>query len=317
MSSLLVTGGAGFIGSHIVDRAVKNGTDVKVLDNLSAGCLSNLSLCGRKKSFRFIKGDLGNSASLGEALKDVKTVVHMAANPDVRTGFENPKIAYDENIRKTFSLLEKIRKTDVETVLFASSSVVYGEPKIIPTPENYGPLLPISAYGASKMACEALVSSYCYNYGITGLIMRLANVIGSRSKHGVIWDFITKLMKHNKKLEVLGNGKQTKSYIHVNDCVNCFFFCLSKATRGVEVYNVGNSDRIDVISIARIVCRNMNLKNVKLVTTGGVDGGGWVGDVRKMCLDITKLKDLGWRPTLSSKKTVDLACREMLKETYR
>ena len=311
----LVTGGAGFIGSHVVDRLMQNRTEVKVLDNLSAGSLLNLLAHKNNKNFRFIKKDLSDSASTKEALKDVKTVFHIAADPEVRTGFKQPQISYRENIQNTFHLLEQVRKSNVGTILFTSSSTVYGEPDIIPTPESYGPLIPISPYGASKLACEALISSYCHTYGIKGKIFRLANVIGTRSKHGVIWDFINKLKRDNKKLEVLGDGKQSKSYLHVNDCIDCFFFCLTVNKNQLEIFNVGNEDEIDVISLAKIVCKNMNLGDIDMVTTGGVDNGrGWVGDVKKMHLDISKLKKLGWRPKLSSAEAVQLASKETLKE---
>ncbi len=311
----LVTGGAGFIGSHVVDRLIQNSTEVKILDNLSSGSASNLSAHKNNRNFHFTKKDLSDPASNKEALKDVKTVFHIAADPEVRTGFKQPEISYRENIQNTFHLLEEVRKSNVETILFTSSSTVYGEPDIIPTPESYGPLMPISPYGASKLACEALISSYCYTYGMKGKIFRLANVIGSRSKHGVIWDFINKLKLNDKKLEILGDGSQSKSYLHVDDCVDCFFFCHTKNKDPVEIFNVGNDDEIDVISLAKIVCKSMNLRDVELLTTGGVDNGrGWIGDVKKMHLDISKLRKLGWKPKSSSMEATKLACQELLKE---
>jgi UDP-glucose 4-epimerase len=311
----LVTGGAGFIGSHVTDRLIEEGNKVKVLDNLSAGSLLNLSSHKDNKNFHFIKKDLNDSESLKETLKDVKTVFHIAADPEVKTGFEHPQISYKENIENTFYLLEQIRKSDVENILFTSSSTIYGEPDTIPTPESYGPLIPISPYGASKLACEALISSYCHTYGLNGLVFRLANVIGSRSNHGVLWDFLNKLRHDNKKLEVLGDGKQSKSYLHINDCIDCFFFCLTINKKQLEIFNVGNEDWVDVINIAKIVCNTMNLKDVDLVTTGGVDNGrGWIGDVKKMRLDISKLEKLGWRPELSSVEAVKLASEEIFNE---
>lgn len=315
MDFTLVTGGAGFIGSHVVDRLISNGVEVKVLDNLSAGSISNLSACKENKKFHFINKDLDDDKSLSKALQDVKIVFHIAADPEVRTGFKHPEISYRENIRNTFCLLEQIRKSNAETILFTSSSTVYGEPNIMPTPENYGPLYPISPYGASKLACEALISSYCHTYGIKGQIFRLANVIGSRSKHGVLYDFINKLRTNKKKLEVLGNGKQSKSYLHISDCIDCFFFCQAVQKLPTEIFNVGNDDKIDVISLANIVCNSMNLKDVEMVTTGGTkDGRGWIGDVKTMHLDVSKLKKLGWRPKLSSVEAVNLASSEILRE---
>jgi UDP-glucose 4-epimerase len=316
MNLALVTGGAGFIGSHVVDRLMSDDIEVRVFDNLSVGSISNLYAHKDNKKFCFINKDLADNDSLKVALKDVKIVFHIAADPEVRTGFEHPEISYRENIRNTFYLLEQIRKSNVENILFTSSSTVYGEPDIIPTPENYGPLFPISPYGASKLACEALISSYCHTYGIKGQIFRLANVIGSRSKHGVLWDFINKLRVNKKKLEVLGDGKQSKSYLHVSDCVDCIFFCLATQKLRTEIFNVGNDDRINIISIANIVCNNMNLKNVEILNIGGTsDGRGWIGDVKTMHLDVSKLKKLGWSPKMSSVEAIKLASEELLKDS--
>ena len=311
----LVTGGAGFIGSHLVDKLISNNLRVRVLDNLSNGSLSNLSKSKNNKNFQFFKHDLNDNETLPKLIQDVNTVFHIAANPEVRIGFEHPEISYRENIQNTFHLLEAIRKSKVKRIIFASTSTVYGEPEQIPTSENYGPLLPISPYGASKLAGEAMISSYCNNYGIEGLIFRFANIIGSRSNHGVIIDFIKKLKKNKTKLEILGDGKQAKSYLHVNDCIESFLFCISKNNKRAEIFNVGNNDKIDVMTIAKIVSDCMNLSNVEFVTTGGVDGGrGWIGDVKQMQLNITKLKKLGWTPNLSSKSSVDLATKEILAE---
>jgi UDP-glucose 4-epimerase len=309
----LVTGGAGFIGSHLVDRLVSSGVSVKVFDNLSGGKISNLHAAAA--GLQFIHGDLVELDRIREEIRDADIVFHMAAYPEVRTGAENPLLPYNENVRNTFNLLEAVRKSKVSTILFASSSVVYGEPSVIPTPEDYGPLLPISAYGGSKLACEALLSSYCHTYGIKGKIFRLANVIGARSRHGVIWDFINKLRNDDTRLEILGNGHQSKSYIHVKDCVEAFLFALDYTgnKKSVEIYNVGNSDRIDVISLAKVVCRTMNLRDTELRTDGGVDGGrGWIGDVKSMQLDIGKLLKMGWKPRLSSENAVEQASIELL-----
>jgi UDP-glucose 4-epimerase len=254
-------------------------------------------------------------------LKNITTVFHLAAYPEVRTGFTSPEIPYNENIRNTFYLLEKIRKSSkVESIVFSSSSTVYGEPEIIPTPEDYGAIIPISAYGASKLACEALISSYCHTYGIKGWIYRLANVVGARSRHGIIFDFTKKLMNNNKEMVVLGNGLQSKSYIHISDCIACMLFCLrSNACNNgnvqrVKIFNIGNDDNIDVFSIAKIICNTMGLEDVKLITTSGWnnDGRGWIGDVKHMQLDISKLKRLGWNPKLSSEEAVRLSSKEIL-----
>ena len=309
---VLVTGGAGFIGSHIVDKLTDKGIEVKALDNLATGKISNLSKSKDKKTFNFIKEDLSNIKEVNHSLKDIKVVFHMAADPEVRTGFVDPGSSYRENVRNTFYLLEEIRKSNIEKLVFASSSAVYGDAKILPTPEDYGPLLPISAYGASKLACEAYVSSYCNNYGIKGCIVRPANVIGARGRHGVTWDFVNKLKKNNEKLEVLGDGTQTKSYIHISDAIDGILTTLN-STEKIGVFNLGSEDKIKVIEIAKIFCKNINLSNTKIITTGGIDGGrGWKGDIKEAYLDISKLKNLGWSPRLSSTDSVELASKEII-----
>jgi len=257
--------------------------------------------------------DLNDSNNLKKLLENKKTVFHLAAYPEVRTGFKHPEKSFRENILSTFNLLEQIRKSDVERILFTSSSTVYGEPNVIPTTEDYGPCIPISPYGASKLAGEALISSYCHTYGINAILFRLANVVGSKSARGVIWDFINKLKIDNKRLEILGDGRQSKSYLHVGECVEAMFHCISKIKNNIEIFNVGNVDEIDVMSIAKIVCDRMHLENTEFITTGGAsDGRGWIGDVKKMNLDISKLIKTGWEPKLSSSKTVDRTVKELL-----
>jgi len=311
----IVTGGAGFIGSHLVDSLINLDVEVKVLDDLSSGSVSNLVENRDNKKFHFNKIDIKNPKVYDE-LKNIKTIFHLAADPEVQTGFESPEICFEKNILSTFNLLECIRKSNVETILFTSSSTVYGEPDIIPTPEDYGPLLPISHYGSSKIACEGLLSSYCHNYGIRGRIVRLANVIGPRSRHGVIWDFINKLRTNKNQLSVLGNGKQTKSYLHVTDCIQGFLKLISHSSKKVDVFNLGNFDRTNVMEIAKMVCSSMSLNDVNIQPTGGVDdGGGWVGDVTKMQLDISKMTKLDWKPKFSSSEAVKIVGDELVKES--
>lgn len=308
----LVTGGAGFIGSHVVEELISNKVDVNVLDNLTTGKLANLNEVKGFKNFHFIRGNINSSKSLSKAMKETKTIFHLAANPEVRIGFQKPEISYND-FKSTYFLLEAIRKSNVEKIVFTSTSTIYGEPKTIPTPEDYGPLFPISIYGSSKLACEALIFSYCHQYGIKGLILRLANVVGSRSNHGVIYDFIEKLKRNKKTLKVLGDGKQSKSYLHVSDFVGSMFYCLHKNKKNIDVFNVGNKDRINVIKIAKLVCDCMNLKNVKIQTSGGTkDGRGWRGDVKFMHLDIGKLKKIGWKPEFSSFSAIQKATNELL-----
>lgn len=316
LGKIMVTGGAGFIGSHLTEELIKEKNEVTVLDNLSTGKKSNLNFCLQKKNFNLIIEDLKNQDQVLKNLKNIDTIFHMAADPEVRTGFSDPKLAFEQNINNTYQLLENIRKSKIKQIIFASSSVVYGEPEIIPTPESYGPLFPISIYGGTKLACEGLISSYCNNYGIKGTIVRFANVVGSRAKHGVIWDFIQKLKINEKELQVLGNGKQTKSYIHVNDCVKGLLFSTKNTEKNIDVFNLGNFDMINVLDIASIVCKIMNLENSKIITSGGTeDGRGWIGDVKKMNLDISKMKNLGWNPKENSKEAVKKATLELYSDS--
>lgn len=317
-NSVLVTGGAGFIGSHIAERLTNSGINVKVVDNFVTGKKGNLANCLSKKNFRLYELDLGNLDDNNEFLSDVDVVFHMAADPEVRTGYDKPEDSFNQNIQNTFNLLQKIRHSKVKKIVFASSSSVYGDATILPTPENYSPLLPISHYGASKLACEALISSFCHNYNMKGIIVRPANVIGSRGRHGLIWDLVHKLKNDNSKLEILGDGKQVKSFIHINDGVEGIFHLVTKVKENVGIFNLGSDDSIEIMTVAKTVCKNMNLQDINIYTTGGIDGGrGWKGDIKKAHLDISKLKNLGWKPKMSSAEAVDLTSREIINEVIQ
>jgi UDP-glucose 4-epimerase len=311
-SKVLVTGGAGFIGSHLVDLLVGRGLMVVVLDNLTGGSRANLQLSSTKPNFTFVEGDLKDSSETVEALDNVDVVYHFAANPEVRD--VDPRRHFYENQFATFTLLEAMRKSSTERIVFTSTSTVYGEASTQPTPEDYGPLIPISTYGASKLACEALISSYAYTYGMGGLILRLGNVIGQRSNHGVIVDFLRKLRGNPEALEVLGDGSQAKSYVHILDCLSGIMLAAEKfldSRSRVEVYNIGSVDKITVGRIAEIVLEEVNSK-ARIRLSGGVDGGrGWMGDVKTMQLSIAKLQALGWNPLHTSEQAVRQATREL------
>ncbi|MCS7119155.1 MAG: NAD-dependent epimerase/dehydratase family protein [Archaeoglobaceae archaeon] len=299
---ILVTGGAGFIGSHLVDKLVEI-DNVIVLDNLSSGRREFIN-----EKAKFFLVDLA-SDELNKFLRGVDEVWHLAANPDVRIGYEKPEEIYRNNVIATFRLLEAMRKAQVKKIVFTSTSTVYGEAKVIPTPEDY-PTHPISIYGASKLACEALIESYCHTFGMFAHIYRFANVIGKRSSHGVIYDFIKKLKTNPRELEILGNGEQNKSYIYIDDCIEAIFTGL-KADEVINVFNIGSEDQIKVRRIAEIVCEEMNLNPVFKFTGGD---RGWVGDVPVMLLSIEKLKKLGWKPRYSSEKAIRKAVRDLLNE---
>ena len=320
MEKILVTGGAGFIGSHLTDALIARRINICVFDNLTAGTLQNIKPWLKDPNFNFIKGDLLNSADLTKIEKTrFELVFHMAANPEVRAGSTNPDIHFQQNTVATYKLLEAIRKTkNKPTLIFTSTSTVYGEPTKIPTPEDYAPLKPISTYGASKLACEAMISAYAYTYGFKALIYRLANIIGPRSKHGVIYDFIQKLNKKPKQLEILGDGTQNKSYLYISDCINAMLLTLQKSKEQVNIYNIGSEDQTTVTEIAKIITQEMGIKNVEFKFTGGVDGGrGWVGDVKNMLLDISKLKTHGWRPKNNSEQAIKKTVRTFTRKRFK
>jgi UDP-glucose 4-epimerase len=311
----VITGGAGFIGSYIAEKLVENGTDTKVIDNLVTGKKENLSKCFDQDNFSFLEYDLGNLDGIEDHLGDADILFHFAADPEVRTGYSKPEDSFEQNIVNTFNLLQKIKQSKIKKIVFASSSSVYGDAKIIPTNEEYGPLSPISHYGASKLACEAMVSSFCHNYNIEGVILRLANVIGLRGRHGLIWDLVHKLKINQDELELLGDGKQTKSFIHISDAINGIFSSLNNLQDKVEVFNLGSEDSVEIMDVAKIVCKNMGLNEIKINLTGGVDDGrGWKGDIRIAHLDITKLKNSGWIPKLSSINAADITSQEIIAE---
>lgn len=305
-----VTGGAGFIGGHLCDALANLGHDVTILDNLSTGKRENIEKPLRSGRARLIVGDCKDPVAVKKAIIDAEIVYHFAANPEVRLELADPPTCFQENLYATHILLEAIRQSNVKTVVFASTSTVYGDAKTIPTPENYGPLEPISVYGASKLAAETLIAAYCYLYKKKAVIFRLANIVGERSEHGVIADFITKLAVNPNRLVILGDGRQTKSYLHVSNCIEAILKACEVAEGTVDIFNVGSSDQISVARIAEIVVQEMELDDVCFEFTGGVDGGrGWPGDVRNMLLDTTKLRQKGWRPKENSEESVRLACR--------
>jgi len=318
-SKVLVTGGAGFIGSHLVDRLMQMDCFVRVVDNLSGGSLDNVKVWVDSERFEFVRGDLKDSGVAEKAVDGVEVVFHLAANPEVRVAEVDPSVHFRENLLTTFNVLEAVRKSETAgLIVFFSSSTVYGEPAVFPTCEDYGPVLPISVYGASKLGCEGLICAYCHTFGVRGLVFRLANVVGGRCGHGVIVDFVRKLRENPRELEILGDGSQSKSYLHVEDCVDAVLHALKHflddEKKKVEVYNVGSLDRVGVKRIAEIVGEEMGLEGLGFRFTGGVDGGrGWRGDVKTMLLSSDRLLSLGWKPSMNSEEAVRLSCRELLR----
>jgi UDP-glucose 4-epimerase len=300
----LITGGLGFIGSHLLDRLVSFYDEVTVLDNLHSGLEGETPQSLRNRNMRFILGDCTNPSDVEEAVKDVDVVFHLAANSEVRLELNDPETCFRQNVYATHILLEEVRRSEAKIIVFTSTSTVYGDAEVVPTPENH-PARPISIYGASKLASEALITAYAHTYNKRAIILRLANVVGPRSSHGVIHDFVTKLKKEPRELEILGDGTQTKSYLHIEDCIEAILVALIKSEGKFNVLNVGSEDQIPVGDVAEIVVEEMGLKDVNFNFTGGVDGGrGWRGDVKNMLLDVENLKSIGWRPKYSSGEAV-------------
>ena len=311
--SILVTGGAGFIGSHLVEALLAE-NEVTVLDNFSSGKREFIAPHLNNSRFRLLEADLIDTIALEKALNGVDNVFHLAANPDVKLGAENTRVHLEQNVLATYNLLEAMRKCGVKKIAFTSTSTIYGEATTVPTPENYGPLLPISLYGASKLACEALISSYCHTFEMQSWIYRFANIVGERGTHGVLVDFMRKLRENQRELEILGSGGQKKSYLEVRDCVRAMLHCIEHSDEQINVFNIGSEDSIDVTKIADIVARQMDLTDVLYRYTGGVDGRGWKGDVKVMQLSIEKIKKLGWAPQSGSAKAIETAVKALLKD---
>lgn len=312
--SILVTGGAGFIGSHLVDMLLLE-NEVTVLDNFSSGKREFLAPHQDNPDFHLQEVDLRDAGLLEKAMTGMDMVFHLAANPDVKLGAENTHVHLEQNVLATYSLLEAMRKSGVQRLAFTSTSTVYGEAATVPTPEDYGPLLPISLYGASKLSCEALISAYCSTFEMQSWIYRFANIVGERGTHGVLVDFIRKLQENPEKLEILGSGKQRKSYLEVKDCVQAMIDVVERSNDTVNVFNIGSIDSVDVTKIADIVVKQMGLSRVQYEYAGGTDGRGWKGDVKVMQLSIEKIRRLGWTPRASSAQAIEAAVASLLRDS--
>ncbi|MEM1507297.1 MAG: SDR family NAD(P)-dependent oxidoreductase [Candidatus Bathyarchaeia archaeon] len=309
----LVTGGAGFIGSHLVDRLINEGFRTRIIDNFSSGKMENLQHHKCDSRVKILNVDLKDSWRILEVVKDISVVFHFAANPEVRVSTTNPDVHFNENIVATFNLLEAMRRNDVKGLVFASSSSVYGEPISIPVGED-APIKPVSVYGASKAACESLIHAYSRLYGIRAVVLRYANVVGPRLRHGVVYDFIVKLRRNPSVLEVLGDGMQVRSYIYVTDAVEATMIAWRKSASMFEVYNVGSEDWVSVNDVADIVAETMGLRDVKRLYKPILHGVGWLGDVKRIALSIEKIKALGWQPRMKSKEALAETVRRILGE---
>ena len=301
---IFITGGAGFIGSHLVDRLLREGNVVTVYDNLVSGRARDIKHHYGKAKFTFIEADLLNYARLIEAMKGHEIVWHLGANTDIPTGNRITDLDLYNCTIATRNVLEAMRYNEIDRILFASSATVYGDAPTATLSEAFGPLLPISLYGAGKLACEGLISSYSHLFDIRAWIFRFANVVGARMGHGVIYDFIHKLKKNQKELEIFGDGKQEKPYFLVEDCIDGMLCAFQHSNGQYDIYNLGCETSTTVTRVADIVTEEMGLNGVKYKYTGG--RRGWPGDVPVVHFNVEKIKKLGW----SARHTSDEAARE-------
>ncbi|PNX46561.1 MAG: UDP-glucose 4-epimerase, partial [Thermoplasmata archaeon M11B2D] len=303
-------GGAGFIGSHLADILLKIGHSVTIYDNLSSGDKRFIEHNLPNKVFTFIEADLLDRSQIQKEITGHDVVFHLAANPHVRLGETQTDLDLNQGILATYNVLEAMRHEGIKKIVFSSSSVVYGETNEPSLPETYGPTMPISLYGAGKLGAEGLISAFCGTFDFQTWIYRFANVVGARGTHGVIVDFINKLKKNPKELEILGNGKQCKPYLYVSDCVNGILFGFTHSHEKVNLFNLSCDSMTTVTRIAEIVTEEMELKNVTFTYTGGIRG--WKGDVPRFQLDAAKINNLGWKATLTSDEAVRRATRDVL-----
>ncbi|MFA6035650.1 MAG: NAD-dependent epimerase/dehydratase family protein [Candidatus Micrarchaeia archaeon] len=300
MAKIVVTGSAGFIASHMCEALLAKGHEVVGYDNLSAGKMENMAECLRSPHFSFVRGDILNMEKFGEVCEGAEAVYHLAADPLVKESAERPMLSFEQNVIGTFRVLEAARRRGVKRVVFTSTSTVYGDAVKIPTPEE-SHLEPISNYGASKLACESYLGAYAHTYGMKCTAVRYANIYGERGGHGVMKDFYVKLIANPAELEILGNGKQDKSYLYVDDAVKATLLAAEKQKEPFNAYNVGSRHKHKVDEIARLISRELGLKP-KFMYTGGKRG--WIGDVSVMLLSTKKIEKLGWRESIGFEKGV-------------
>lgn len=316
MRNIFISGGAGFIGSHLTSRllGLPSVEQVVVFDNFSSGTREHLKPVAADRRLRIVQGDLKEVAAVKEAMRGADTVFHLAANPDIAKAVTQPDIDFWEGTYLAQNVLEAIRVNRVPRLLYMSGSGIYGENASVAFAENYGPCLPISTYGASKLACEALICSYCHMFGLTARAFRFANVVGPRQTHGVGYDFVRRLRKDPTQLRILGDGSQSKSYIHVEDILGAVLLAHDKAKSGYDVFNVATDDYITVKQIADLAVQVSELSpaSVRYDFTGG--DRGWKGDVPIVRFDCAKIKSLGWKCRRNSAEAVRDAMSAMRSE---
>jgi UDP-glucose 4-epimerase len=291
-----VTGGAGFIGSNLVDRLLNEENEITVYDNFSTGFPEFLKKAVNNPSFTLIEGDILNQDNLSNAMAGSDFVFHLAANADVRFGTEHPSKDLRQNTLATFNVLEAMQKNTIKKIAFSSTGSVYGEATVIPTPED-GPFpVQTSLYGASKLACEGMIAAYCEGFGIQSWIFRFVSILGERYTHGHIYDFYNQLLSHPDYLDVLGDGYQKKSYLYIQDCINAIQCAIENSYQKVNIFNLGTDEYCEVNNSIRWICEYLGL-DPELRYSGGERG--WIGDNPFIFLDCNRIRSLGWTPAYS------------------
>jgi UDP-glucose 4-epimerase len=319
LSRYFIVGGAGFIGSHFADRLLGDEAveRVTLYDNLSSGREWHYAHHLQDPRFRLLVADVKDSEALVAGMDGHDFVVHLASNPDIARAATEPAIDFDEGTYLTHCVVEAMRVTSATEIFYTSGSGVYGDLGETEADEDWGPLIPISTYGASKLAGEALIASYCYMFDLRGTAFRLGNVVGARQTHGVGFDFLRRLAEEPTRLEILGDGRQSKSYIHVRDVLNAVLVAADRREQAFEVYNVATGDYVTVAEIARLAaeCADLDPDSVRYDYAGS--DRGWKGDIPVVRLNIDRIKSRGWRPELSSPEALREAMRAMIDDARR
>jgi UDP-glucose 4-epimerase len=308
-----VTGAAGFIGSSLVDRLLESGHIVVGFDNFSTGQIDFLRMAQQSEHFRLERGDLLDTERLAEAMQGCDFVFHLAANADVRFGLQHPRKDLDQNTIATWNVLEAMRATGIRQIAFSSTGSVYGESQVFPTPEDAPFPVQTSLYGASKLAAESLIAAYCEGFGMQSYIFRFVSILGERYTHGHVLDFFAQLREHPERLKVLGNGRQKKSYLYIQDCLSAIMTAVEYATEPVNIFNLGPDEYCEVNDSIGWISDHLGVKP-ELVYTGG--DRGWVGDNPFIFLDCSRIRALGWKPEVSIQEGVLRTLRFLEREPW-
>jgi UDP-glucose 4-epimerase len=297
-----VTGAAGFIGSNLVERLLVAGEVVVGYDNFSTGMPEFIASARQHQNFTFVQGDLLDTRSLTEAMSGANRVMHLAANADVRFGLAHPHKDLEQNTIATFNVLEAMRANNVEEITFSSSGSIYGEATVVPTPEDAPFPVQTSLYGASKLACEGKIAAYALGYGIRAHIFRFVSILGQRYSHGHIFDFMMQLARDQTRLHILGDGRQRKSYLHVDDCIEAMLLALNMSDERVAIFNLGANEVCEVVASVDWIAGRLRI-SPQLSFSGGRQG--WIGDNPLIHLDTSRIRGLGWQPKWSIREAVE------------